>query len=210
MSDPQGDGEGSVPSVPQVSYRAERSVRQSRFPRISGAWWVVIVLLTIGAAIGGVIWGVDPYPGHFLAVSAQNYSTIALDRVNCVSTDSVMYDAKDFSDPKLADAIVDTLGIKTVLFNAEYAACPWGLSLTIVPGMEPAVRYNGHFARYLVSVAVCERTVEQRMNPSKCVNKNIYVFTPRVAPHDLFRVGLIGLKKQQTSEWEVFLVKRSQ
>ena len=167
-------------------------------------------MLTIGAAIGGVIWGIDPYPGHFLAASSQAYSTIALDRVNCVSTDRVMYDAKDFSDPKLADVVSDTLGIKTVLFNAEYAACPWGLSLTIVPGIETEVSYNDFFARYLVSVAVCERTVEQRMNPSKCVNKNIYVFTPRVTPHDLFWVALIGLKKQQTSKWEAFLVKRSQ
>jgi hypothetical protein len=109
MNDPQGDKKGGVPSVPQVSYRAERPAWQLPFPRIRGVWWIVIALLTIGAVIGGAIWGIDPYPGYYLAVSSHNYSTIALDRVNCVSVDDVTYDVKNFSDP---GAVRDVVGIR--------------------------------------------------------------------------------------------------
>jgi len=162
--------------------------------------------------VGLVVWGVDPDPNQFLAAVSLNYSTVRIDDVSCLSIDphKVVFDQKDYWDPKLVEAIVDTLSINPVLFNADYATCPWGFFVTVVPRTIPAVRYNGQFARYLVSIGVCERTLNGSMNPNKCINKNIYVFNPRVEPHELFSLALVGLAKPQASKFEAFQSKRSQ
>ena len=169
---------------------------------------IVLALLAVGLPAGCFLWGVDPDSSQFLAATSHNYATISIDHLDCVSVDDVKVDTREFSDPRLADAVTDILGIAPVLFNADYRACPWGLYLTVVPGLEPAVRYNGLFARYLVSIDICARSADGKANPAKCASKNIYVFTPRVDPHDLFRIALIGLKRPQSREWETFQVKR--
>jgi hypothetical protein len=122
----------------------------------------------------------------------------------------VVFDQKDYWDPKLIEAIVDTLSIKPVLFNADYATCPWEFFVTVVSKMIPAVRYNGQFARYLVSIGICERTLNGSINSNECLSKNIYVFNPRVEPHELFSLALVGLAKPQVSELDAFQSKRPQ
>lgn len=186
-------------------------MRQALLLRKSRAFWSVAVVLLVGLVVGLAVWGVDPYPNQFVAAVSLNCSTIRIDGVNCLSIDphKVVFDEKDYSDPKLVEAIVDILSIKTVLFNADYATCPWGFSVTVVPKTIPAVRYNGQFARYLVSIGICERTAWS-LNPDKCVNKNIYVFNPRVEPHELFSLALVGLARPQASKWEVFQSKKPQ
>jgi hypothetical protein len=178
----------------------------------SKAFWSVTVVLLGGLIAGLVVWGADPDPNQFLAAAALNDSAVRIDGVSCLSIDphKVVFDQKDYSDPKLVEAIVDILSIKTVLFNADYATCPWGFSVTVVPKLEFAVRFDGQFARYLVSIGICERTVKGRMNPNKCLSKNIYVFNPRVEPHELFSVALVGLAISQSNEWEMFRSKRPQ
>jgi hypothetical protein len=180
--------------------------------RKSKAFWSVTAVFLVGLVVGLVVWGVDPDPNQFTAAAALNYSTIRIDRVSCLSIDphKVVFDKKDYSDPKLVETIVDILSIKTVLFNADYATCPWSFSVTVVPKTIFAVRYDGQFARYLVSVAICDRFVDGSINPNKCVNKNIYVFNPRVEPHELFSLALVGLARPQASKWEVFQSKRPQ
>jgi len=178
----------------------------------SKAFWSGAIVLLVGLVVGLVVWGVDPDPNQFLAAVSLNYSTVRIDDVSCLSIDphKVVFDQKDYWDPKLVEAIVDTLSINPVLFNADYATCPWGFFVTVVPRTIPAVRYNGQFARYLVSIGVCERTLNGSMNPNKCINKNIYVFNPRVEPHELFSLALVGLAKPQASKFEAFQSKRSQ
>jgi hypothetical protein len=178
----------------------------------SKAFWGVTVVLLVGLVVGLVVWGVDPDPGEFLAAASLNQSAVRIDGVSCLSIDpnQVVFDQKDYWDPKLVETIVDILSIKMVLFNADYATCPWGFSVVVVPKTIPAVRYNGQFARYLVSIGICERTVEGSMNPNECLSKNIYVFNPRVETHELFSLALVGLARPQTSELEAFQSKRSQ
>ena len=132
-----------------------------RKPRAAG---VVSVALIVGLTV----WGADSDPNQFLAAASTNDSAVRIDGVSCLSIDpnKVVFDQKDYWDPKLVEAIVDTLSIKAVLLNADYATCPWGFFVTVVPRTIPAVRYNGRFARYLVSIAICERTSDGRMNPN--------------------------------------------
>jgi hypothetical protein len=171
--------------------------------RKDDAFWSA-ALLMVGLVIGLAVW--DPDPNEFLAAAAQNQSAVRIDGVSCLSIGSnqVVFDQKDYSDPKLVEAIVNTLSIKTVLFNADGAACPWGFFVTVVPGLISAVRYDDLFARYLVSIGICERTPDGKMNPNKCTDKNIYVFNSRAEPHELFLLALAGLARPQASEWQVF------
>jgi hypothetical protein len=188
---------------------AKEPLVQLSMLKMSKTSWGAAMLLTIGLIVGLLVWGIDPDPDNFLAAASQGESTIAVDGVSCLWIKQVMYDAKDYSDPKLPEAIVDILSIKTILPDADYAACRWGFDIAVVPKTEPHVRYNGQPARYLVSIAICDRTVDGRMNPNKCLSKNVYVFTPRVAPHDLFLIALDGLARRQTSEWESFQRRKS-
>jgi hypothetical protein len=187
-------------------------MRQALWLRKSKAFWSVAVVLLVGLVVGLVVWGIDPDPNQFLAAAALNDSAVRVDGVSCLSIDphKVVFDQKDYFDPKLVETIVDILSIKTVLFNANYATCPWGFSVTVVPRTIYAVRYNGRFARYLVSIGICERTVNGRMNPNKCLSKNVYVFNPRVEPHELFLLALVGLARPQASELEAFQSKKPQ
>jgi hypothetical protein len=201
-----------------VASQAERWVRSPMMMRRplflmkSKAFWSVTAILLVSLVVGLVVWGIDPDPNQFLAAASTNDSAVRIDGVSCLSIDpnKVVFDQKDYWDPKLVEAIVDTLSIKAVLFNADYATCPWGFSVTVVPRTIPAVRYNGQFARYLVSIGICERTPDGRMNPNKCLSKNIYVFNPRVEPHELFSLALVGLARPQASELEAFQSKRPQ
>jgi hypothetical protein len=203
-----GTTKSSVPSVPLGRSDAEApALRPSLW--MSKTSWGIAILLTLGLIVGLWVWGVDPDPDNFLAAAAVNDSAIAVDSVSCLWIKQVMYDEKDYSDPELPEAIVNILSIKTILPSADYATCRWGFGITVVPGIVSAVRYNGQFARYLVSIDICDRTIEGRINPNSCLSKNIYVFTPRVAPHDLFLIALDGLVKPQASEWEAFQRKKS-
>jgi hypothetical protein len=185
--------------------------RQLLLLRKSKAFWGVIALLLVGLVLGLVVWG-DPDPNQFLAAALLNDSSVRIDHVSCLSVDphKVMFDQKDFSDPKLVESIVGTLSISAVSFNANYAKCPWSFFAVVVPRWTFGVRYNGHFARYLVSIGICERNVDGSINPNKCLSKNIYVFNPRVEAHDLFSIGLVGLARTQANQWEAFQSTRSQ
>jgi hypothetical protein len=196
----------------QIIQILRRSKYQSLFwLRKSKAFWIPTVVLLVALVVGLVVRGVDPDPSQFLAVASQNDSAIRIDHVSCLSIDphKVVFDRKDYWDPKLVESIGHTLLIKPVLLNADYATCPWGFFGTVVPGTVFAVRYKGGFARYLVSIGICERTVKGSMNPNKCLSKNIYVFNPRVEPLELLSLALVGLARPQANEWEAFQVQSS-
>ena len=50
-------------------------------------------------------------------------------------------------------------------------------------------------AQYMVNIRICARTDDGRPDMSKCLSKSVYVFNWRVEPYDLFRIGLVGLKR---------------
>jgi hypothetical protein len=158
----------------------------------------------IGLAVLFLGWPVD----EFRAAASTNYSTIDYDKVNCVSIGphDLRVGGKDIPDPKLAKSIVDVLSIKSILSSATYSQCPWTLYVNVVPGMTFDVSDGLLPAQYLVSVGICQRTDDGHVNPNKCLNKDVYVFNWRVEPHDLFRIGLFGLKPE-TKEEEEFKVK---
>jgi hypothetical protein len=212
MIDQQGGIKSSVPAVSPAKPRAEGAVRPSPSLRMSKTSWAVSMLLAIGLVVGILVWGVDPDPYNFVAATSLGYSTIPVDRVDCLAINphQVVYKQKDYSDPKLPEAVADILKIKTILPGADYEACRWGLGITVVPETDPAVRYNGQIAQYLVSIHICERTPDGLMKANDCLSKNIYVFNPRVAPHDLFLIALDGLAKPQTNKWEMFKRKKSE
>jgi len=179
----------------------------------SDAFWsgAAVVVLLGGLVISSLMKGDDPDPKNFWAAAAMNQSAIDIKSISCLSVDShkVVFDRENYSDPRLLESIVENLPIENVLFDVDYATCPWGFFVTVVPGQVSAVEYQGLFAQYLVSIGLCERTPNGRMNPNRCTTKNIYVFNPRVEPHELFLLALVGLAKSQVDEWEVFKVKRS-
>lgn len=172
-----------------------------------GAWGLVAACFAI--------WGLATYEPDFwpeyMAAASQNQTAVHIDRISCLSIDphKVVVDRKEYSDPKLVEAIADTLSVKRVLFNADYATCPWHFFITVVPGTDFAVRYNGLPARYLISIGICERFANGSVNPNKCFDKNIYVFNRRVPAHELFSIALIGLARLQASEWEAFQSEKS-
>ncbi|MEY9427044.1 hypothetical protein ABH975_002359 [Bradyrhizobium ottawaense] len=126
-------------------------------------------------------------------------SEIGIEGIECVSiaAGKVVFDRKEYWDPQLNDAISTRLSIKSVLLDADYAACPWGCFETVVPGEITAVRHHERPAQYLISIGICQRRTDGSMNPSKCVTKNVYVFDATVEPSQLFRLGLAGLAKPQ-------------
>jgi hypothetical protein len=145
----------------------------------------------------------------------QKYLSIA--NVSCLAIEphKVVFDQQDYWNPKLAEEIVEKLGIQTVLLSADYAACPWSFFATVVPGTVSAVRYNDEAAQYLVSIGICQRNVDGSINPDKCLTKNIYAFNSRLVlyshpdPLELFSLALDGLARSQTNEWEMFESKGS-
>src|SRR5262249_23258777 len=94
------------------------------------------------------------------------------------------------------DAIVDILGIKTVLFNADYEACPWVLFLTVALEEEPNGRRDGS-AVYGISSRICARSTDGTAKPDDCIARNIHLVTWRPVPHELFPTGLHALMLKQ-------------
>jgi hypothetical protein len=179
---------------------------------MSKSFWGVSVVLVVGLITALPMWSVDSGPTRLQAAASLNYSAVNINGLQCLSIDphKVVFDQKDYSDPKLVETIVDILSIKTVLFNADYETCPWGFFVTIVPGQVSAVRFEGQSAENLVSIGICERTHTGTLSPSKCLNKNIYVFSSHVEPHELLSAALVGLARLQTKKWEMFQVERRQ
>jgi hypothetical protein len=167
---------------------------------VSGAASVLLVGFVVALYASGV--GSDP--DQLLAAVSINHKEISVNLLSCLSIDShkVVFDRKDYWDQKLAGEIADKLSVKAVLLNADYAACRWDFSATVVPGEESAITYNGEAAQYLVSIGVCERAANGSMIAGACLDKNVYVFNRRVEPHDLFSLALVGLARSQADEWE--------
>jgi hypothetical protein len=155
-----------------------------------------IVMFVAGVIAGLVFLVLEKSSDELLAAVSTNYSTIDYGKVACVSIapNQVTVEGAATPDPKLAESITDILSIKTVLFDAGYAECPWDFFVNVAPGTTFAIRDGFLPAQYLVSVGICERTDDKHVNPNNCLSKNVWVFNWRAKPHDLFRVGLIGLR----------------
>ena len=182
------------------------SLRKNKF------FWSITFAVLAGLIVGLMVWKDDTDSKQFRAVVSLGDSGVRIYGVSCLSIDQhrVIFDRKDYSDPTLVEAIVDILAIKTVVFNADYGICPWGFFVTVVPGLEPAVRLDGQPARFLISTGICMRTQSGTLNPSKCLNKNVYVFNADVGPHELFSIALVGLARSQSNKREMFQGKRRQ
>ena len=210
MSEPQGERKASVPAVAVKPPRVDIPVLSPIF-RMSARSWLGAIVVAIVLVVVSLLWG-NPDRENFLAAASPNFAKFPIESVNClaINPDGVIYDRKNFSDPKLPQAIADALGIKTILPGADYAACPWGIDIAVIAQTDPHVRYDGDFSRYLVSIAICERSPPDGRMTDDCISKNIYVFNPRVAPHDLFLIALDGLALRQTQDWQVFQRKKSE
>jgi hypothetical protein len=152
------------------------------------------------------------FSSEYVAAAAENDTAFRARDFGCVSVDPhhVVYDTEEYADPKLAEAITDVLSIKNVFFDADVTTCPWHFFITGISGKVRAVTYYGEVARYLLSIGICERKLDGRVNPNKCLSKNIYVFNPNVEPHMLFSLALVGLARSQTTEWEVYRVNKGE
>ena len=168
-------------------------------------------VLAVGILVASYGLGLYLNSDRLVAAVATNQKRITVGWLSCLSVvaHNVVYAGRDYWDDSLLGEIADKLAVKVVLANADYAACRWSFFAVVVPGVIRAVRYNGDAAQYLISIGVCERSVDGSMNASECVNKNVYVFNQSVTPHDLYSVALVGLAKSQTAEWEVFKSQRS-
>ncbi len=175
-------------------------------------WSAGILLLLIcgGAAFVAHRASFDPYRN--VAAASRLQSEFSVESASClsISPHNVIFDQKEYSDPKLIEEIVRILSIKSVLIDADYGTCRWGFFAIVVPGLIAAVRYQGQLARNLVSIGICERAVNGSMIPNKCVTKNVYAFSSRHDPVELFYLGLVGLARSQASEWEVFRIERQE
>jgi hypothetical protein len=97
-----------------VASQAERWVRSPMMMRRplflmkSKAFWSVTAVLLVSLVVGLVVWGIDPDPNQFLAAASTNDSAVRIDGVSCLSIDpnKVVFDQKDYWDPKLVEAIV--------------------------------------------------------------------------------------------------------
>jgi hypothetical protein len=161
------------------------------------------------------VWALEMYEPDFsadyrAAAAQDRHPKFRVNDVSCVSIDrgSIIVDQKAYADPALANAVTDLLSIKTVL-DADVATCPWNFSINVISGRNYNVTYGGEFARYLVSIDICERKSAVLANP-KCLSKNIYVFNRNIEPHKLFLLALLGLARPQAEEWEVYKVKKEQ
>lgn len=191
MSEPMNPEGGGARSAPRVQPAVVVQGLQRRRLANRIALGIAIALLAIALPVGVLIWGTDSSRLQF-----RIPSSILIASLSCVSIEDVKYDAKEFSDPKLADTVVDALGIKTVLFNADYEACPWGLVLAVAPGPEPTAQRDGS-AVYLVSSRICARRTDGTMKPDDCISRNLHIVTQRPVPHELFMMGVLALKLRQ-------------
>jgi hypothetical protein len=148
--------------------------------------------------------------GDYLAVAAQNGHELRVRDFNCVSIRSsqVVYNQKNYNDPGFAHAVANVLSIENVYSDADAATCPWGLFVTGISGPIFAVRYNLWPALYLVSIGICERRNNERVDPDRCLSKNVYVFNRNVEPEKLFSLALKGLTTQQDTEWAPYRVQK--
>jgi hypothetical protein len=209
MSNPLGEPTTSVPAVPVKPPRVDISLWLP-LPRLNARSWLGALLIAIILVAVSLVWS-DPDRKNFLAAASLNFARFPIESVDCLAINphGVVYDQKGFSDPELPEAITSALGIKTILPGADTATCRWGIDITVIAKADPHVRYNGDFSRYLVAIAICERSADGRMT-DECISKNIYVFNPHVAPHDLFLIALDGLALRQTQEWQAFQRKKSE
>jgi hypothetical protein len=184
--------EGSVPSMLQARHRASTPVSQP-YPLVNRiALGIATALLWAGLLVGALIWGIDSDGLQFRPSSPSSF----IARLSCVSIEDVKYDAREYSDSKLTEAVVDALGIKTVLFKADYEACPWALFLAVALKEEPASRRD-RSAVYAVSSRICARSTDGAAKPDDCLTRNINIVTWHAVPHDLFAGGLQALTLRQ-------------
>jgi hypothetical protein len=203
----QGKPAASVPAALQSRSGPPPLAPQPGLFARSKARWGIAMLLTTGFVAGIVVWGVDPDPNRYMAASSWTDRTVRLETVSCVSVRWLMYDGKPYWEPDLTAAIADILKIKTV-FGADDTTCPWSFSGAAEPRTNTEIKYNGYWARYTVSVGICEKGADGHFNPSRCLNKTVYVFTPRVSPWNLFRIGLTGLARPQARDLEAFQLSK--
>jgi hypothetical protein len=172
----------------------------------SKAFWFIVAIFFVGLPIGLAVWAFDQYPTKIQATSSLNYSTINFNEVNCLSIDphKIHVDRREYSDPHLVDSIADILSVREIWFDADYTRCPWGLIDTVVPKTVYAVRHGVWPAQYLVSAGICERTASGRLDPDKCLSTNVYIFNWSAKPHELLSMGLVGLTRSKTQDWELF------
>ncbi|WP_315806714.1 MULTISPECIES: hypothetical protein [unclassified Bradyrhizobium] len=175
-------------------------------------FWGAAAVLAIGLAIALYALGVGSNPNELFAAVSVNYKEFTVSGLSCLSIDprKVVFDRKEYWDDSMTTEVANRLSIKEVMINADYTACRWGLTASILSDGDPAVTFNGDAAQYLVSIAVCKRDPDGSMMASYCVNKNIYVFNRQVAARDLFTLALVGLARPQVDKWETFTGKRLQ
>lgn len=160
----------------------------------------------LGLLVASFVWGVDPEPSKLVAAASLNQSRVRLADVNCLSIEPahVVFNKTIYDDSRLVELIAKSLSIEKISFDTSYSACHWGMRISGEEKRILAVRYDGMIARALVSLGICERKSDGRMNPDMCLSKNIYVFSPRVEVRDLMAIALEGLAMQQVNEWIAF------
>ena len=158
---------------------------------------IATALLSGGLVVGVILAALEKYLDEVVAAASTNYSTIDYSKITCVSIGPhrLTHEGKDTPDPKLAKSITDILSIKTVLYDASYSECPWDFSINVTSG-GLGIHYGAVSPEYSLSVRICERIDDHRVDGDKCLSKNVYVFSTFVRLHDLFRIGLIGLKPE--------------
>jgi hypothetical protein len=169
-------------------------------------------LIAICVAVWAFFTYAPDFSSEYLAVAAQNGHELSVRDFKCVSIRSswVVYNQKQYDDPGLANAIASVLSIENVYFDVDATTCPWGFSVTGISGPIFAVRYNLWPALYLVSIAICEQRSNERLDPDRCLSKNVYVFNRNVEPEKLFSLALKGLARQQETKWEAYQVTKRQ
>ncbi|MBR1120083.1 hypothetical protein JQ628_01055 [Bradyrhizobium lablabi] len=171
-----------------------------------GAWALVLACLAI--------WALEMYEPDFSAEYQvglfQNRDDLPIDGVSCVSIDArrIVFDRKEYADPKLSEDIASSLSVRDVFMERDAGKCPWELDISGISGRDYNVMLGDKFARYLVSVSVCERADSAQAKSARCLSKNIYVFNRSVSPHKLFLLGLAGLAKSQAAKEELFRIRK--
>jgi hypothetical protein len=156
------------------------------------------------------IWAIEMYEPDFsseyLAVSVRGREDIRLSDVSCVSLNprDLVFDEKQFADPRLAEGITALLSIKNVFLEADVLTCPWHFAATGISGRDSSVRYGEKFSRYQISIRICEQ--KDRTNSDRCVAKTIHVFNRNIERHNLLLLAIVALARPQSEEWEVYRV----
>ena len=158
---------------------------------------IATAVLAGGLVVGVIVAALEKYLDEVVAAVSTNFSRIDYSKVTCVSIGphGLTREGKDTPDPKLANSITDILSIKTVLYGAAYSECPWDFFINATSG-DLGIHYGAVSPQYTLAVGICERIDDRRLDPGKCLSKNVYVFSPFVRLHDLFRIAVIGLKPE--------------